>query len=61
MSKNLEKAISFLGVTEDDFKQKKIDNNLLEEIKAQTLYTAIMTDTLIGKDGDNNYENQVIC
>lgn len=40
-----------LGLTPDDFQLKKATK--VDELEAQVLYTALMTDTLIEEDNDN--------
>ena len=40
-----------LGLTPDDFQPKKATK--VDELEAQVLYTALMTDTLIEESDDN--------
>lgn len=40
-----------LGLTPDDFQSKKATK--VDELEAQVLYTALMTDTLIEESDDN--------
>ena len=40
-----------LGLTPDDFQPKKATK--VDELEAQVLYTALMTDTLIGEDKED--------
>ena len=49
---DLEKSIvESMGLTPDDFQPKK--STKVDELEAQVLYTALMTDTLIEESDDN--------
>ena len=45
-----------LGLTPDDFQLKKATK--VDELEAQVLYTALMTDTLIEESDDNVQKSQ---
>lgn len=45
-----------LGLTPDDFQPKKATK--VDELEAQVLYTALMTDTLIEESDDNVQKSQ---
>lgn len=40
-----------LGLSQEDFQPKKATK--VDELEAQVLYTALMTDTLIGEDEED--------
>lgn len=46
-----QKMADKLGLTSDDFQPKKATK--VDELEAQVLYTALMTDTLIEESDDN--------
>ena len=49
---NLQKKMADkLGLSTEDFQQKKATK--VDELEAQVLYTALMTDTLIEESDDN--------
>lgn len=49
---DLEKSmVESMGLTPDDFRPKKATK--VDELEAQVLYTALMTDTLIEESDDN--------
>lgn len=54
MNEMQKKMAERLGLNENDFKGRSKDQpTQLDRIEAQTMYTALMTDTLLEEDTDN--------
>lgn len=52
------KMMEKLGLSQEDFQPKKATK--VDELEAQVLYTALMTDTLIEESDDNVQESQEV-
>lgn len=51
MTELQKKMAEKLGLSQEDFQPKKATK--VDELEAQVLYTALMTDTLIGEDKED--------
>lgn len=51
MTELQKKMVESMGLSTEDFQPKKVTK--VDELEAQVLYTALMTDTLIEESDDN--------
>lgn len=58
MTELQKKMVEKLGLSQEDFQPKKATK--VDELEAQVLYTALMTDTLIGEEEEDVYKSQEI-
>lgn len=58
MTELQKKMVEKLGLSQEDFQPKKATK--VDELEAQVLYTALMTDTLIEESDDNVQESQEV-
>lgn len=58
MTELQKKMVEKLGLSQEDFQPKKATK--VDELEAQVLYTALMTDTLIGEEEEDVYKSQEV-
>ena len=58
MTELQKKVVEKLGLSQEDFQPKKATK--VDELEAQVLYTALMTDTLIEEDKEDVQESQEV-
>lgn len=58
MTELQKKMVEKLGLSQEDFQPKKATK--VDELEAQVLYTALMTDTLIGEEEEDVQKSQEV-